>query len=58
VKSTVSYGAETWNLTKIFNQNLFDRNGFFRKSARGSRLEKKRNNVIRENMNIKNSVLD
>jgi hypothetical protein len=31
---------------------------FLRRSARGSRLEKIRNNVIREKMNIKNSVLD
>ena len=41
------------NLTKILNQN------FLRRSARCSRLEKKnRNNVIREKMNIKNSILD
>ena len=31
---------------------------FLRRSARCSRLEKTRNNVIREKMNIKNSVLD
>ena len=31
---------------------------FLRRSARCSRLEKNRNNVIREKMNIKNSVLD
>ena len=31
---------------------------FLRRSARRSRLEKIRNNVIREKMNIKYSVLD
>ena len=31
---------------------------FMRRSAKCSRLEKIRNNVIREKMNIKNSVLD
>jgi hypothetical protein len=31
---------------------------FLKRSARCSRLEKMRNNVIREKMNIKNSVLD
>ena len=31
---------------------------FFKGSARCSRLEKNRNNVIREKMNITNSVLD
>jgi len=32
--------------------------GFLRRSARCSRIEKIRNNVIREKQNMKNSVLD
>ena len=49
-------------LKQKFNKNLESKlmsmeMDFVRRSARCSRLEKIRNNVIREKMNIKNSVL-
>ena len=42
------------NVTKLMSMEI----DFLRRSARYSRLEKIRNNVTREKMNIKNSVLD
>ena len=59
VKSTVTYGAQTWKFNKNLELKLMSMEmDFFRRSARCSILEKIRNNVIREKMNIKNSVLD
>ena len=49
VKSTVKYGAETWKFNKNLESKLMSMEmDFLRISARGSKLEKIRNNVIRE----------
>ena len=59
VKSTVTYGAETWKFNKNLELKLISMEMYFlRRSAICSRLEKIKNNVIREKMNIKNSFLD
>ena len=59
VKSTVTYGAETWKFNTNLESKLMTMEiDFLRRSARCSRLEKIRNNVIREKMSIKNSGLD
>ena len=57
VKSTVTYGAETWKFYKNLESKLMSME-MDKSSARCSRLEKNINNVIREKFNIKNSVLD
>ena len=55
VKSTVTYGAERWKFNKNLESKLMSMEmDFLRISARGSKLEKIRNNVIREKTNIKN----
>ena len=46
------------NLTKFIIKTYVDGMAFLRRSARCSRLEKIRNNVVIEKINIKNSVLD
>ena len=57
VKSTVTYGAETWKFQKNLESKLISMEmDFLRRPARYLRLEKNRNNVIREKMTIKNSV--
>ena len=59
VKCTVTYGAETWKFNKNLESKLMLMEmDILRRSARYSRLEKIRNNFIREKMNITNSVLD
>jgi hypothetical protein len=59
VKSTITYAAETWCLkaktTAKLNSTEID---FWRRSARISRKDKIRNNVIKENMNVTRSLLD
>ena len=40
VKSTVTYEAETWKFNKHLESKLIFENGFLRRSARFSRLEK------------------
>ena len=46
VKSTVTYGAETWTFNKILESKLTPKEmDFLRRSARCSRLETIRNNV-------------
>ena len=56
-KSTITYGAETWEFNKHLESKLMSMEmDVFRRSARCLRLEKIRNNVIREKMNINNSV--
>ena len=58
-KITVTYEAETWKFNKNLESNLMSMEiDFLRRSARRSRLEKIRNNVIREKTNIDNSVFD
>ena len=47
------------NLSKLQKQKLMSiEMDFLRRSARCSKLEKNRNNVVREKMDIKNFVLD
>ena len=59
VKSTVTYGAETMKFNKNLESKLMSMEmDFLRRSVRFLRLEKIRNNVIREKMNNKISVLD
>ena len=49
VKSAVTYGAETWKFNKNLESKLMSMEmDFLRRSARCSRLEKIRNNFIRE----------
>ena len=58
-RPTVTYGAETWKFNKNLESKLMlMETDFLRRSTRCSRLEKNRNNVIREKINIKNPVLD
>ena len=47
---------EIWQTFRI--KTYVEEIGFLRRSARCTGLEKIKNNAIRENMNIKNSVLD
>ena len=58
---SVTYGAETWKFNKNLESKLMSMEmDSLRRSTRCSRLEKIRNNVIREKneYRIKNSVLD
>ena len=49
VKSTLTYGAETWKFNKNLESKLMSMEmDFLRRSTRCSRLENIRNNVIRE----------
>jgi hypothetical protein len=53
VKSTVTYGAETWKFNKNLESKLMSMEmDFLRRSASCSRLEKIRKNVIREKISI------
>ena len=48
VKSTVTYGAETWKFNKNLESKLILMEiDFLKRSARCSKLEKVRNNVVR-----------
>ena len=59
VKNTVTHGAETWKFNKNLESKLMPMEmGFLRISARCSTLQKIRNNVFGEKINIKNPVLD
>ena len=59
VKSTITYAAETWCLkaktVAKLNSTEMD---FWRRSARISRKDKIRNNIIKQNMSITRSLLD
>ena len=49
VRSTVTYGAEIWKFNEHLESKLLPMEmDFLRRSARCSRLEKIKNNVIRE----------
>ena len=54
----ITYGAETWKFNNNLESKLMSMEINFLRSARCPRLEKIRNNVIREDMSIKNSVSD
>ena len=55
----LSYGVEIWKLNKNLISKLMSMEmDFLRRSARHSRFEKIRNNVIRKEMNVQNSVID
>ena len=57
--SIVKKYCHIWKFNKNLESKLMSMEmDFLRRSARFSRSEKIRNNVIREKMNIKNSVLD
>ena len=59
LKITAIYGAETWKFNKNLESKVMSMEmDFLRRSDRCSRLEKIRKTVIREKMNIKNSVLN
>ena len=59
VKSTVTYGDEIWKFNKNLESKLMSMEmDFLSRSGRSLRLEKNRNNVIREKVNIKNAILD
>ena len=60
VKSTVTYGAETWKFNKNLESKLMSMEmEFFKEIGEMFKFRKKnRKNVIREKYNIKNSVLD
>ncbi|PSN48159.1 hypothetical protein C0J52_08725 [Blattella germanica] len=59
VKSTITYGSETWllksgTILKLYSTEM----DFWRRSARISRREKIRNTVIREKMKVKGSLTE
>ena len=59
VKSTITYAAETWCLkaktvTKLNSTEM----NFWRRSARISRKDKIRNNIIKQKMNVTRSLLE
>ena len=55
VKSTITYEAETWVSKAKLNSTEMD---FWRRSARISRKDKIRNNIIKQKMNVARSLLD
>ena len=56
VKSTITYAAETWCLkAKTINSTEMD---FWRRSARISKKDKIRNNIIKQEMNVTRSLLE
>jgi len=59
VKGTITYGAETWCLkgktVAKLNSTEMD---FWRRSARISRKDKIKNNIIKQNVNVTKSLLD
>jgi hypothetical protein len=59
IKSTITYAAETWCLkaktVAKLNSTEMD---FWRRSARISREDKIRNNIIKQKMNVTSSLLD
>jgi len=59
VKSVLMYGAETWSLhkdgTRRVNATEMDA---LRRSARISKLDRKKNEYIREKMNAQDTILD
>ena len=59
MKTTVKYGAETRNFNKNEESKLKSIEKYYlRRSTKCPRLEKTTNNIINENINIKNSELD
>ena len=59
VKSTITYGSETWHLKSGTIHKLHSTEmDFWRRSARISRREKIRNTVIREKMKVKGSLAE
>ena len=58
VKSTVTYGAETWKFNTNLESKLMSMEMDFFESGDMFKIRKNRNNVIREKMDIKNSVFD
>jgi len=59
IKSTITYAAETWCLkaktVAKLNSTKLD---FWRRSARSSRKDKIRNNIIKQKMNVTTCLLD
>src|SRR5215469_7562174 len=59
VKSTITYAAETWCLkTKMVAKLNSTEMDFWRRSARISRKDKIRNNIIKQKMNVTRSLLE
>jgi len=59
VKSTITYAAETWCLkAKTVAKPNSTEMDFWRRSARISRKDKIRNNIIKQKMNVTRSLLD
>lgn len=59
IRSTLTYGAETWQLNKNLSLKLMSTEmDCFRRSTRHSKLEKIRNTIIRQQMKVQNSILD
>ena len=58
MKSIVTYGDETWKFNKYLESNICRWKLFFSEIGEMLKIRKNINNVIREKMNTKNSVLD
>ena len=59
VKSTITYAAETWCLrAKTVGKLNSTEMDFWRRSARISRKEKIRKNIIKQKMNVTKFLLD
>ena len=55
----MTYGAETWELkSRTISKLNSTEMDFWRRSARISRRDKIRNSVIKQKMNVQNSIID
>lgn len=59
VQSIITYGAETWDMTKKNRNKLMTTEmDYLRRSCRTSRIERVRNDTIRENMNMDTNIIE
>ena len=59
VESSSTYGAEIWELNKKEKNRLLSLEmDFWRRSSRNSELDHKRNERIREEMDVEGTILD